>query len=165
MNQLKMDIEQAINRLTRSSWSQRRRPRELGIDRETVARCRRLARQAEEPNPAIPPPGSEAVEGAKAAIVPPPPAASTLTMLAPQDITNILDVIYRESYRQFVRQRPARGLADRTAPAAGAACHHQQRGRHRRQRARRPASYPPRQHRPDYVDRPGHEPGDQQLFL
>ena len=69
MNQLKMDIQQTINRLTRSSWSQRRIARELGIDRGTVARYRRLAPQAEEPNPAIPPAGPEAVEGAKAAIV------------------------------------------------------------------------------------------------
>lgn len=71
MNQLKMDIQQTINRLTRSSWSQRRIARELGIDRETVARYRRLARQVEEPNPAIPPPGSAPVGGANPAIVPP----------------------------------------------------------------------------------------------
>ncbi len=59
MNQLKMDIQQTISTLTRSCWSQRRIARELGIDRETVARYRRLARQAGEPNPAISPTGSE----------------------------------------------------------------------------------------------------------
>jgi transposase len=60
MNQLKMDIQQAISSLSRSGWSQRRIARELGIDRETVARYRRLVRQAEEPKPAIVPVGSEA---------------------------------------------------------------------------------------------------------
>jgi len=69
MNQLKMDIELTINTLSRGGWSQRRIARELGIDRETVARYRRLARQ-EEPNPAIPPAGSEPVEGPNPAIVP-----------------------------------------------------------------------------------------------
>src|SRR6266403_2110300 len=59
MHQLKMDIQQAISRLSRSGWSQRRIARELGVDRETVARYRRLARQVEEPNPAIPPAGSK----------------------------------------------------------------------------------------------------------
>src|SRR6266481_6237739 len=60
MHQLKMDIQQAISTLSRSGWSQRRIAHELGIDRETVARYRRLARQAEAPKPAIPPLGSEA---------------------------------------------------------------------------------------------------------
>src|SRR6266853_19723 len=59
MNQLKMDIQQTISTLSRGGWSQRRIARELGVDRETVARYRRLARQVEGPNPAIPPPGSE----------------------------------------------------------------------------------------------------------
>jgi len=71
MNQLKMDIQQTISTLSRGGWSQRRIARELGIDRETVARYRRLARQVEEPNPAIPPAGSESVGGPKPAIVPP----------------------------------------------------------------------------------------------
>jgi transposase len=70
MNQLKMDIQQTISTLSRGGWSQRRIARELGIDRETVARYRRLARQVEEPNPAIPPAGSELVEGPNPAIVP-----------------------------------------------------------------------------------------------
>src|SRR6266550_8560095 len=69
MHQLKMDIQQAISTLTRSGWSQRRIARELGIDRETVARYRGLARQVEKPNPAIPPAGSEPVEGPNPAIV------------------------------------------------------------------------------------------------
>src|SRR6266581_1899302 len=59
MNQLKMDIQRTISTLSRSGWSQRRIARELGIDRETVARYRRLARQSEEPKPAIPPAGSK----------------------------------------------------------------------------------------------------------
>ena len=69
MHQLKMDIQQAISTLSRSGWSQRRIARELGIDRETVARYRGLARQVETPNPAIPPAGSEPVEGPNPAIV------------------------------------------------------------------------------------------------
>src|SRR6266436_3867113 len=70
MNQLKMDIQQTISTLSRSGWSQRRIARELGIDRETVARYRGLARQVEESNPAISPAGSEPVQGPNPAIVP-----------------------------------------------------------------------------------------------
>lgn len=61
MNQLKMDLQKTISALSSSGWSQRRIARELGIDRETVARYRRLARQAQEPKPAIAPTGSGAV--------------------------------------------------------------------------------------------------------
>ena len=43
MNRLKMDIQITINTLSRSGWSQRLIARELGIDRETVARYRKLA--------------------------------------------------------------------------------------------------------------------------
>lgn len=71
MNQLKMDIQQTISTLSHGGWSQRRIARELGIDRETVARYRRLARPVEEAKPAIPPTGSEPVAGANPAIVPP----------------------------------------------------------------------------------------------
>jgi len=71
MYQLKMDIQQAISTLSRSGWSQRRIARELGVDRETVARYRRLARQVEESNPAIAPAGSEPLEGPNPVIVPP----------------------------------------------------------------------------------------------
>src|SRR5438067_561486 len=67
MNQLKMDIQKTISALSSGGWSQRRIARELGIDRETVARYRRLAGQAEEPKPAISPAGSEP------AVVPPGP--------------------------------------------------------------------------------------------
>lgn len=69
MNQLKMDIQQTISTLSHGGWSQRRIARELGIDRETVARYRRLARQVEESNPAIVPPGPEVRRA------PSPPAA------------------------------------------------------------------------------------------
>jgi transposase len=70
MNRLKMDIEQAISNLSRGGWSQRRIARELGIDRETVARYRRLARQAQASNPAISPAGSETVQEPNPAIPP-----------------------------------------------------------------------------------------------
>ncbi len=71
MNQLKMDIPQTINTLSRTGWSQRRIARELGIDRETVARYRRLAREAEESKPAIAPAGSEPIAGPNPVLVPP----------------------------------------------------------------------------------------------
>ena len=83
MNQLKMDIQQTISTLSRGGWSQRRIARELGIDRETVARYRRLARQVAEPNPAIPPAGSAPTEGPNPAIVPPGPEVATVAGLPP----------------------------------------------------------------------------------
>src|SRR5258708_31915894 len=76
MNQLKMDIQKTINTLSSGGWSQRRIARELGIDRETVARYRRLARLAEESKPAIVPAGSEVAGGPTPAIVPPGPAVT-----------------------------------------------------------------------------------------
>ena len=88
MHQLKMDIQQAISTLSRSGWSQRRIARELGVDRETVARYRRLARQVEEPNPAIPPAGSELVEGSKRAIVPPGSEVTTVPSNTPAEPSN-----------------------------------------------------------------------------
>ena len=88
MHQLKMDIQQAISTLSRSGWSQRRIAHELGIDRETVARYRRLARQAEAPKPAIPPTGSEPLEGSNPAIVPPGPEATTAPSDPPAESPN-----------------------------------------------------------------------------
>ncbi len=88
MHQLKMDIQQAISTLSRSGWSQRRIAHELEIDRETVARYRRLARQAEAPNPAIPPTGSEPLEGSNPAIVPPGSAATTAPSPPPAEASN-----------------------------------------------------------------------------
>jgi len=79
MNQLKMDIQETIGRLSRGGWSQRRIARELGIDRETVARYRGLARQAGEAKPAIPPAGSAPVEGPNPAIVPPGSEVTTVS--------------------------------------------------------------------------------------
>ena len=78
MYQLKMDIQQAIITLSGGGWSQRRIAKELGIDRETVARYRGLARQAERSEPANAPTGPEdrtgtdipAEEPSKPAIVP-----------------------------------------------------------------------------------------------
>jgi transposase len=88
MNQLKMDIQLTINTLSRGGWSQRRIARELGIDRETVARYRRLARQVEEPNPAIPPAGSEPVERPNPAIVPAGPDATMAPSQPPAELSN-----------------------------------------------------------------------------
>jgi Helix-turn-helix domain len=65
-NQLKMAEIQAITALLQQGWSQRRIARELGLDRETVAR---YAQRLREPTakPANLRPGSEAVDGAKPA--------------------------------------------------------------------------------------------------
>jgi transposase len=71
MNQLKMELQQTISTLSGRGWSQRRIARELDIDRETVARYRRMARQAEASKPAIPPAGSEPSSESKPAISPP----------------------------------------------------------------------------------------------
>ncbi len=59
MNHLEMDQQQSILTLTAKGWSQRKIARELHIDRETVARHRRLAQQNAVSKPAIPPPGSD----------------------------------------------------------------------------------------------------------
>jgi transposase len=88
MHQLKMDIQQAISTLSRSGWSQRRIAHELEIDRETVARYRRLARQAGAPKPAIPPTGSEPLEGSNPAIVPRGPEATTVPSHPPAESPN-----------------------------------------------------------------------------
>src|SRR6266849_1996366 len=88
MNQLKMDIQQAISTLSRSGWSQRRIARELGIDRETVARYRRLAHGAEEPKPAISPTGSEAIPEANPAIVPPGSEETVVSASSPRAAAN-----------------------------------------------------------------------------
>lgn len=88
MHQLKMDIQQTISTLSCGGWSQRRIARELGIDRETVARYRRLARQVAEPKPAIPPTGSEPVEGPNPAIVPPGPEVATAPSHLPAEPPN-----------------------------------------------------------------------------
>jgi transposase len=56
-NQLRVAMIETILSLHHRGWSQRRIARELGIDRETVARHLRLA--ASDPNPAIAPIGSD----------------------------------------------------------------------------------------------------------
>src|SRR5437899_11379696 len=81
MNQLKMDIQETISALSRGGWSQRRIARELGLDRETVARYRRLSRQAQEPKPAIPPTGSEPAGGPTPTVVLPGPEVTTAPSL------------------------------------------------------------------------------------
>jgi len=83
-----MGIQETIGRLSRGGWSQRRIARELEIDRETVARYRRLARQVEEPNPAISPAGSERVERPNPAIVPPGPEVATVPSHPPTEPAN-----------------------------------------------------------------------------
>lgn len=61
-----MAVESTIVTLCQQGWSQRRVARELGVNRETVARYVRLAAA----KPAIPPPGSAETSGANPAILP-----------------------------------------------------------------------------------------------
>jgi transposase len=65
-NRLKMANIHAIIGLLEQEWSYRRIARELGVDRDTVARYDRLRRNRSKP--AIVPPGSELSEGPNAAI-------------------------------------------------------------------------------------------------
>lgn len=58
MNRLKMDLQQTIHILGQQGWSQRKIARELGINRETVARYRAERRLQDASKPAISPPGS-----------------------------------------------------------------------------------------------------------
>ena len=88
MNELKMDIQQAISTLSGSGWSQRKIARELGIDRETVARYRRLAREAEAAKPAIPPAGSEPAATSNPAIVPPGSESPTVPASNAAELSN-----------------------------------------------------------------------------
>jgi Homeodomain-like domain len=66
-NRLKMVNIQAVIGLLEQGWSYRRIARELGIDRETVARYDRLRKS----KPAIVAPGSRVPEDPNAAISPP----------------------------------------------------------------------------------------------
>jgi len=75
-NRLKMANIHAIIGLLEQKWSYRRIARELGIDRDTVARYDRLRHNL--PNPAIVTPGSEALEGSN----PANPAAGSERFLA-----------------------------------------------------------------------------------
>lgn len=87
MNELKMELQQAIISLSRRGWSQRKIARELGIDRETVARYRRLARQAEAANPANPPAGSAVPEASNPAILPPGSEAAAASTHSPTELS------------------------------------------------------------------------------
>jgi transposase len=78
VNQLKMDIRESIITLTGGGWSQRRIARELGINRETVAKYRREARAEAQPNPAPLPAGSFDGSASKPAIPPTGPPATEL---------------------------------------------------------------------------------------
>jgi transposase len=74
-NLLKMALIEAIQSLHQRGWSQRRIARELGIDRQTVARY--VPRPAAGAKPAIAPPGSAgAAASSKPAIAPPGSAAA-----------------------------------------------------------------------------------------
>src|SRR5262245_26951777 len=69
-NRLKMAEIQAVTALLQQGWSQRRIARELGLDRETVARYAQRWRELTA-KPAILRPGSEAADGPKPAILRP----------------------------------------------------------------------------------------------
>ncbi len=86
MNQLKMELQQTISTLSGRGWSQRKIARELGIDRETVARYRRIARQLEVSKPAIPPAGSEPASEPNPAISPPGSEVTVSTSDVPTQV-------------------------------------------------------------------------------
>src|SRR6266705_5180105 len=119
MNRLKMDIQQAISTLSRSGWSQRRIARELGIDRETVARYRRLDHQVKEPKPAIPPAGSEAVPEANPALAMTGDAGSerpTVSVTSPKPAISPIGskpgrVSHCESFKAAIEAGLDRGLS------------------------------------------------------
>ncbi len=74
-NRLKMAVTETIQTLRRRGWSARRIARELGVDRETVAR--QLRAPPADSNAAIAPAGSaSADDGSNAAIAPPPVRAT-----------------------------------------------------------------------------------------
>ena len=82
-NLLKVAMIDVILSLHRRGWSQRRIARELGINRETVARYLKQAEAA--PKPANAPPGSTTCEAApKPANAPP---GSTTLDAAPESVT------------------------------------------------------------------------------
>jgi transposase len=70
VNQLKMDLRQSIISLSDNGWSQRRIARELGINRETVARYRREQREEGQAKPANMPAGSPEAAASKPATLP-----------------------------------------------------------------------------------------------
>jgi transposase len=121
-NRLKMAKIQAIIGLLEQGWSYRRIARELGVDRETVARYDRLRRnrsnaaistpgsgQSEGSNPVISPPGSELPRS-------PNPAISTAGSL-PGDV--VVPVSGRppgrgsrcEPFRESIRKKLDQGLS------------------------------------------------------
>ena len=65
-----MDLRQSIITLTGNGWSQRKIARELGINRETVAKYRDQARAEGQPNPAIVPTGLPEASASKPANLP-----------------------------------------------------------------------------------------------
>ena len=71
MNLLKMDIRQSIITLSDDGWSQRKIARELGINRETVAKYRQEKRDQTPSNPDIVPAGTSDSSDSKPAIPPP----------------------------------------------------------------------------------------------
>ena len=136
VHQLKMDLQQSILSLSERGWSQRRIARELGVNRETVARYRRLGRAptpatlagaplgeapVPEAKPAIPPTGSEgAPQAANPAILPagstgvPPalaePAASPKPAIAPAGL-RAGRISQCEAYRTEIEAAFERGLS------------------------------------------------------
>ena len=88
VNQLKMDLRQSIISLSGNGWSQRRIARELGVNRETVAKYRQEARAEGESNPApalAGPAGSSDCSGSKPAI--PPTGSPPVEALEPSSLT------------------------------------------------------------------------------
>lgn len=81
VNRIKVAIASAVLTLRQQGWSFRRIARELGVHRETVARCVRLAEA--ESKPANPPPGADGAPGPKPAKDPPPGNSGPVSLCEP----------------------------------------------------------------------------------
>jgi transposase len=102
-NRLKVAMIDVILSLHRKGWSQRRIANELGINRETVARYLRRAREA--PKPAIAPPGSSGLEIVACAVVPTLASASNRGSQARGRPSNC------EPWRDIIQSKLKQGLS------------------------------------------------------
>jgi transposase len=118
-NQLKMATVQSILHLHSLRWSQRRIAAELQVDRETVSRYLRLSRESAptvqaDPNPAIAPIGSPALDSSNSAIAPiPGPGAAALSNLAKAPIAAAGRGSDCAGWRELIEAKQSQGLSAR----------------------------------------------------
>lgn len=118
-NQLKMATVQSILHLHSLRWSQRRIAAELQVDRETVSRYLRLSRESAptvqaDPNPAIAPISSPALDSSNPAIAPiPGPGAAALSSPAKAPISAAGRGSDCAGWRELIEAKQAQGLSAR----------------------------------------------------